>query len=371
MLRKERRLYPRHSLRRKRLPVRNANHPSDGHKLRNDRSVAVHFQVAFTQKPAGICVLFPGQSIRGSGVFYAAAWRVSRQWPKTPVRAPFASREKRRPLANRAFEAHALCGKRMSDAPYGNQASKPVLASPSRRLAGIPIGGRWEQNPAQRLSRRRLQPPVLLERRFCEKRMPDALYGNQASKSILASPSRRLTENPTGGRWEQNLVQSLVAATSPTVRSIGMLFLRKADVQCAIRKSSVEVYLGVSFPAADREPDRRTLGTESGSEPCRSNVSDRPFFWSAVSAKSGCPMRYTEIKRRSLSWSLLPGGWPRTRQGRRTLGTESGAAPYRGDVSNRSFFWSAVPAENGCPVRYTEIKRRSLSWRLLPGGWPV
>ncbi len=256
MLRKERRLYPRHSLRRKRLPVRNANHPSDGHKLRNDRSVAVHFQVAFTQKPAGICVLFPGQSIRGSGVFYAAAWRVSRQWPKTPVRAPFASREKRRPLANRAFEAHALCGKRMSDAPYGNQASKPVLASPSRRLAGIPIGGRWEQNPAQRLSRRRLQPPVLLERRFCEKRMPDALYGNQASKSILASPSRRLTENPTGGRWEQNLVQSLVAATSPTVRSFGVLFLRKADARCAIRKSSVEAYLGVSFPAAGREPDR-------------------------------------------------------------------------------------------------------------------
>ena len=60
------------------------------------------------------------------------------------------------------------------------------------------------------------------------------------------------------------------------------------------------------LPAADREPDRRTLGTESGSEPCRGNVSDRPFFWSAVYAKSGCPMRYTEIKRRSLSWSLLP-----------------------------------------------------------------
>ena len=41
-------------------------------------------------------------------------------------------------------------------------------------------------------------------------------------------------------------------------------------------------------------------------------------------------MRYTEIKRRNLSWSLLPGGWPRTRQDKRTPGMEPGPAPCRG-----------------------------------------
>lgn len=41
-------------------------------------------------------------------------------------------------------------------------------------------------------------------------------------------------------------------------------------------------------------------------------------------------MRYTEIKRRNLSWSLLPGGWPRTRQDKQTPGMEPGPAPCRG-----------------------------------------
>ena len=133
---------------------------------------------------------------------------------KPPVRAPFASREKRRRLANRAFEAHALCGKRMSDAPYENHARKPP----------------WHLLP---------------------------------------------------GGW---------------------LMPRQVDAGSRIRFSAF-----------------------------RGDASNRPFFWSAVSAGNGCPTRYDAPYGNYAwkpPWHLLPGGWPRTRQDRRTLGTESGSAPF-------------------------------------------
>ena len=175
---------------------------------------------------------------------------------KPPVRAPFASREKRRRLANRAFEAHALCEKRMPDAPYGIK-----RGSLSRHL----LPGGW-------------------------------------------------------------------------------LMPRQVDAGSRIRFSAF-----------------------------RGDASNRPFFWSAVSAGDGCPTRYDAPYGNYAwkpPWHLLPGGWPRTRQDRRTLGTESGSAPCRGNISDRPFNRNAVSAKSGCPVRYTEIKRGSLSLHLLPGGWP-
>ena len=184
------------------------------------------------------------------------------------------------------------------------------MASPSRRLAENPTGqadvgnGIW----FSALSRQHLRPSVQSECCFCEKRMSSALYGNQARKPVPASPSRRLAENPTGGRREQNPAQRL---------------------------------------------SRRCL--------------QPPFIWSAVYAKSGCPMRYTEIKRRSLSWRLLPGGWPVSRQA--GVGNRIWFSAFRGDASNRPFIWSAVYAKSGCPMRHTESYTKD-ALTLLPNCWP-
>lgn len=228
-----------HSLRRKCLPARNANRPSDGHKLRNDRSVAVHFQVASTQKPAGICVPSLGR-VSGEAVSsmrrlggYPANGRKRRcgRLSRVVRSAGGLQIERLRPMPS----AKSGCPMRLteSSAEACPCISFPAAGrEPDRRTAGTESGAA----PFAAFSNRSFFWSAVSAGNGCPTRY-DAPYGNYAWKppwrsfpAVSRYPDRRTLGTEPG--------PAPFAATSPTVGSFGVLFLRKADARCAIRNQA-------------------------------------------------------------------------------------------------------------------------------------
>ena len=132
----------------------------------------------------------------------------------------------------------------------------------------------------------------------------------------------------------------------------------KSGCPMRLTESSAEACPGISFPAAGREPDRRTAGTESGAAPFAA-FSNRSFFWSAVSAGNGCPTRY-DAPYGNYAWKPPWRSFPAVSRypDRRTLGTEPGPAPFAATPPTARSFGVLFmrKADARCAIRKSSVE---------------